>query len=124
VRSTRRAQPGSKKYACKENENARSPADNLSPICLVHRFAHFSPASPPKTSVAHVTPVEMDDQDRCASEPCNAISSQLRGTVEVQDALIERLRDNESKIEKSLRQLSRLLLDGIVENLSRTALQT
>lgn len=37
----------------------------------------------------------------------------------MQDAWIERLRGNESEIEKSLRQLSRLLLDKIVEGLPR-----
>jgi hypothetical protein len=66
-----------------------------------------------------VTLVEADDQDCCISEPCKAVSSQLRWKAELQDALIERPRDNERKIEKSLRQLSRLLLDEIVKNLSR-----
>ena len=41
--------------------------------------------------------------------------------AELQDALIERLSGNERKNEKSLPRLSRLLLDKIVEDLSRTA---
>jgi len=53
MRSPRRSQPGSQKYAGKENENPRSPADNLSPICLMHCFAHSCHASSPKPSAAH-----------------------------------------------------------------------
>src|SRR5260221_3355521 len=53
MRSPRRSQPGSQKYAGKENENPRSPADNLSPICLTHCFAHSCHASSPKPSAAH-----------------------------------------------------------------------
>jgi hypothetical protein len=53
MRSPRRSQPGSQKYAGKENENPRSPADNLSPICLMHCFAHSYQASSPKALAAH-----------------------------------------------------------------------
>ena len=123
---TRRAYPCGEKSPYQENDNSSNSADDRRPIGLVHRFAHFLSGILSKTSVAHpvVTQVEVDDQDCCAFEPCNPISSKLRGKAELQDALIERLRDNECKIEKSSRQLSRLLLDKIVKNSSRTALQT
>jgi len=86
------AQACREKYTGQENENSCNSADHGSPIRLAHRFAHSRQASSPSSSVdRRLTAVAVDDEDCLASEPCNAISSQLRGKAKPQAALIERL---------------------------------
>lgn len=105
---TSRAQPGNQKYAGKENENPNSPADNLSPVCLVHRFAHFYPTPSPNACRPPLlmTPVEPEDKDFLLFRTMQSSLQTITKEAEVQDAWIERVRGNKSKIEKSSRQLS------------------
>jgi hypothetical protein len=70
----------------------------VAPILIEHPF--------PRTSVDQQfqRAVAVDDQDRRASEPCKAVSSQLQGNPKPQTALNEHPADNETKGEKSLRR--------------------
>src|SRR5689334_13971274 len=96
VMRTRHTQPCSEKNPHHENENSCNSADHGSPIRLAHRFAHSHQAFSPRASVDQrlVTAVAVDDQDCLASEPCNPVSTQLRGKAKPQAALIERFADD------------------------------
>lgn len=67
-----------------------------------------------------VTAIVVADQDRLRTEPCNAVSRRLAASAKQQTMLIVRLTDDQNESEESLRVPSRLLLDEIVEDLSRS----
>src|SRR5229473_3860705 len=105
VMRARRTQPCSEKDPHQQNENSCNSADYGSPIRLAHPCAHSHQASSPNTSVEQRWPtaVAVDGQDCLAFEPCNPVSSLATEKARLQDALIERLRDNKTRNEKSLR---------------------
>jgi len=66
-----------------------------------------------------VTALPVEDQERFHPELCNAVSRRFAWEREQQTTLIERLTGDEDESEESLHVPLRLLIDEIVEDLSR-----
>jgi len=68
-----------------------------------------------------VTALPVEDQERFHPELCNAVSRRFAWEREQQTTLIERLTGDEDESEESLQVPLRLLIDEIVEDLSRNS---